>query len=97
MENRTWDYIDDGLVDEKSEQAGITFFVSDDMIGNETLSTVKSSLSDLKQREKEFDLGSLEMTNIKTLKKMIGRITGRNILNHCRSVKNLLLNLHGKN
>lgn len=67
-ENRTWDYIDDGLVDEKSnEQAGITFFVSDNMIGNETLSTVKSSLSDLKQREKEFNLGSLEMT-IKNVK-----------------------------
>ncbi len=61
--NREWDYIDDGLDEEKSKRhTGITFFVTDNLSGLETLSNVKSAVKALKEREKEFDLGSLEIT-----------------------------------
>lgn len=61
--NREWDYIEDELVDLKSNaQTGITFFVSDNASGTEMLSGIKSGLIHLKQSEKEFDLGSLEIT-----------------------------------
>lgn len=66
--NRDWDYIEDDLVKEKTDHpTGITFFVTDNLNGIETLTAVKSGLISLKETEKEFNLGSLEVTmkNIK--------------------------------
>lgn len=66
--NREWDYIEDELVEQKQKQStGITFFVRDNIHGKEQLSDIKSALLSLKQQEKEFDLGTLEVTmkNIK--------------------------------
>ena len=66
--NREWDYIEDELVEQKKQQAtGITFFVRDNVYGREQLLDIKSALLSLKEREKEFDLGTLEVTakNIK--------------------------------
>lgn len=66
--NRDWDYIEDDLVKEKTTHpTGITFFVTDNLNGMETLKAVKSGLISLKETEKEFELGSLDVTmkNIK--------------------------------
>ena len=66
--NREWDYIEDELVEQKQKQlTGITFFIRDNIHGREQLSDIKSALLSLKQQEKEFDLGTLEVTmkNIK--------------------------------
>lgn len=66
--NREWDYIEDELVEQKKQQAtGITFFVRDNVYGREQLLDIKSALLSLKENEKEFDLGTLEVTakNIK--------------------------------
>jgi ribosomal protein L11 methyltransferase len=66
--DRDWDYVADELVEEKNKlKTGITFFVTDNMSGLEMLSAIKSGLASLKENEKEFDLGSLEITmkNIK--------------------------------
>ena len=56
------------LVEQKQKQlTGITFFIRDNIHGREQLSDIKSALLSLKQQEKEFDLGTLEVTmkNIK--------------------------------
>lgn len=66
--NRTWDYIADELVQEKtSHETGITFFVRDNLIGKEQLAGIQSGLIGIKQREKELDLGALtlHMKNIR--------------------------------
>ena len=61
--DRDWDYIEEGLVEEKhSKPTGITFFVTDNINGMETLNLVKSSLDRLAETEKEFNLGSLKLT-----------------------------------
>lgn len=66
--DRDWDYIEDELVEEKAKQpTGITFFVRDNIHGREQLSDIRSGLISLKEREKEFDLGSLEVT-VKNIK-----------------------------
>lgn len=66
--DRDWDYIEDELVEEKAKQpTGITFFVRDNIQGREQLSDIKGSLLSLKASEKEFELGSLEVT-IKNIK-----------------------------
>ena len=60
--NRTWDYIEDGLKEEKTGHGTtITFFVTDNAYGMEQLNAIKSALKNLKETEKEFDLGSLEV------------------------------------
>ncbi len=66
--NREWDYIEDELVEQKKQQStGITFFIRDNLYGKEQLSDIKSALLHLKEQEKVFDLGSLNVTakNIK--------------------------------
>ncbi|MGL4789917.1 MAG: 50S ribosomal protein L11 methyltransferase, partial [Anaerotignaceae bacterium] len=66
--NRDWDYIEEDLVKEKtSRPTGITFFVTDNISGMEMLSAIKSGLKSLKETEKEFDLGTLDLT-IKNIK-----------------------------
>lgn len=60
--NSNWDYIDEELVEIKREEGvGITFFVTDNASGNEMLSQIKSGLASLKENEKEFDLGTLNV------------------------------------
>lgn len=60
--NREWDYIEEELVREKAEiHSRITFFVTDNGAGLEQFSAIKSSLKQLKETEKEFDLGSLSL------------------------------------
>ncbi len=66
--NRVWDYIDDGLISQKSKcGAAVTFFVSDNLSGRETFKTVQNGLEKLKKEEKEFDLGTLEI-KVKNIK-----------------------------
>jgi len=73
--DRDWDYIEDELVEEKAKQpTGITFFVRDNIQGREQLSDIKGSLLSLKASEKEFELGSLEVT-IKNIKEDAGAET----------------------
>ncbi len=61
--NREWDYIEDELVKERMDSPTvITFFVSDNPSGMETLTLIRSNLKRLALEEKEFDLGSLEVT-----------------------------------
>lgn len=59
--NREWDYIDDGLVENK-KKTGITFFLPDNPDGMETLNKIEAGLADVKEREKDFDLGSLSIS-----------------------------------
>ena len=66
--NREWDYIEDELVEQKKQQStGITFFIRDNLYGKEQLSDIKSALLHLKEKEKEFDLGTLKVT-VKNIK-----------------------------
>lgn len=66
--NREWDYIEDELVEQKKKQAtGITFFVRDNVYGREQLIDIKNALFGLKEREKEFDVGTLEVS-VKNIK-----------------------------
>ncbi len=66
--NREWDYVDDGLTKDKLEhERGITFYVRENSYGIEQLNGIKGGLISLKESEKEFDLGSLEVT-IKNIK-----------------------------
>lgn len=66
--DRDWDYVADELVEEKKQlKTGITFFVTDNMNGLEMFAAIKAGITSLKENEKEFNLGSLELTmkNIK--------------------------------
>ncbi|HIT88485.1 MAG TPA: 50S ribosomal protein L11 methyltransferase [Candidatus Coprocola pullicola] len=66
--NRQWDYVEEELVEQKQKQpTGITFFLRDNVYGTEQLSDIKSALLSLKSKEKEFDLGTLEVT-VKNIK-----------------------------
>lgn len=66
--NREWDYIDDGLAKDKLEhERGITFYVRENSHGIEQLNGIRGGLISLKESEKEFDLGELEVT-IKNIK-----------------------------
>lgn len=61
--NRDWDYVADELVQEKQEQTtGITFFLRDNLYGKEQLAQIKGALQNVKEQEKEIDLGSLTVT-----------------------------------
>ena len=61
--NREWDYIDDDLTKDKLEhERGITFYVRENSHGIEQLNGIRGGLISLKESEKEFDLGSLEVT-----------------------------------
>jgi len=74
--NREWDYIEDELVEQKQKQAtGITFFIRDNVYGREQLSDIKSALLSLKEREKEFDLGTLKVV-VKNIKEAVYRNGG---------------------
>jgi len=60
---RDWDYVADELVEEKNNLVtGITFFVSDNMNGLEMLADIKNGLASLSENEKDFDLGTLQLT-----------------------------------
>lgn len=66
--HREWDYIEDGLLEEKKNQkTGITFFLRENSHGREQLLVIQNGLKYLKVTETEFDLGSLVVTlkNIK--------------------------------
>lgn len=66
--NRQWDYIDDGLEKSKLEgERGITFYVRKNNHGIEMLNGIRGALISLKEREKEFDLGKLEVS-VKNIK-----------------------------
>ena len=66
--NRQWDYVEEELVEQKQKQpTGITFFLRDNVYGTKQLSDIKSALLSLKSKEKEFDLGTLEVT-VKNIK-----------------------------
>lgn len=66
--NRDWDYIEEGLVTEKTKKpTGITFFVRDNIHGREQLAQIKGSLLTAQSKEKELNLGSLEIT-VKNIK-----------------------------
>lgn len=61
--NRDWDYVADELVQEKQEQTtGITFFLRDNLYGKEQLAQIRGALQNVKEQEKEMDLGSLAVT-----------------------------------
>lgn len=65
--NREWDYIDDDLLDEKSNsETFVVFYVSDNISGLESLNNIKNSLVLLKKSETILDLGelSLDIKNI---------------------------------
>ena len=60
---RDWDYIEDGLVEEKKNaKNGVTFFVRDNANGMETLNIIKDMLKAAKANESDIDFGSLEVT-----------------------------------
>ena len=61
--NRQWDYIDDELMKQKlTQKNGITFFVTDNASGIETLNAIKADLKRVKDEEKIFDVGSFNLT-----------------------------------
>ncbi|MCJ7856432.1 50S ribosomal protein L11 methyltransferase [Lachnospiraceae bacterium NSJ-143] len=61
--NRQWDYIDNELLEQKKRQKnGITFFVTDNASGIETLNAIKAGLMRVKEEEKELEPGSLDIT-----------------------------------
>jgi len=59
--NREWDYVADELVNEKKNKNGVTFYVSDNASGIESLRGIKAGLERLKKTETEFELGSLKL------------------------------------
>ena len=66
--NRQWDYIDDGLEKAKlTGERGVTFYVRKNSYGVEMLNGIRGALISLKEREKEFDLGKLEVS-VKNIK-----------------------------
>ena len=78
--NRQWDYIDDELMKQKlTQKNGITFFVTDNASGIETLNAIKADLKGLRTR-KRFLMWEVLTLQLKTLRKRIGPITGKSIL-----------------
>ncbi len=66
--DRQWDYIDDELMEKKlTDKNGITFFVTDNASGIESLNAIKRELERVKKTENDFDLGSFDVT-IKNVK-----------------------------
>ena len=64
----SWDLVEEGLAEQiLNEGTSISFFVSDNASGMEQLNAIKSALKVLKENEKEFDLGTLEL-KIKNVK-----------------------------
>lgn len=64
--NREWDYVDDGLSEEK-EGFGVTFYLRDNPAGMEDFAFIKEGLLRIKKEEDFLDLGSLEIT-VKNIK-----------------------------
>lgn len=61
--NRTWDYMDDGLREEKlAAPTGVTFYLSESPEGQKMLEDVKAALNRWQKTETELDLGSLAVT-----------------------------------
>ena len=61
--NRTWDYMDDGLREEKlSAPAGITFYLSESPEGQAALENIRAALAAWREAEQELALGSLAVT-----------------------------------
>ncbi len=59
-----WDYVDEDLANRKNEEAFIKFYLSNDLIGKETLLSVEQELNKLKKSEFEFSLGSLDLISV---------------------------------
>lgn len=65
---KDWDYVEDELIEQKKKaKNGVTFYVRDNIHGIDTLNMVKEMLKSAKEKEKEINFGSLEMT-IKNIK-----------------------------
>ncbi len=62
-----WDYVDEDLLKAHESGSYVSFYVTDDTDGKETLSLVKTALSNLKSQDNEISLGTLELksTNMK--------------------------------
>ncbi|MBR5236635.1 MAG: 50S ribosomal protein L11 methyltransferase [Clostridia bacterium] len=62
-ENRSaWDYVDEALMQAKSGETNIKFYVTADSAGRETLGEVERSLAELRSLDKEKLFGSLRVT-----------------------------------
>lgn len=64
--DKSWDYVDEELINKQYNTACIKFYISDDIQGKEKLALVTNGLIQLKQLDIEVDLGTLEikMTNV---------------------------------
>lgn len=62
-----WDYVDEELLSAHESGSYVSFYVTDDADGKETLSLVKSALSTLKLQDIDNEYGTLELvgTNMK--------------------------------
>lgn len=57
-----WDYVDDDLIKEKQKETCIKAYVSDNASGNELLLSIKQSMNNLKEYDKENIFGSLNIS-----------------------------------
>jgi ribosomal protein L11 methyltransferase len=56
-----WDYVDEELEKLKEADSSITFYLSDDAVGAETLALVKSAMTGLKKTDSEGEYGKLDV------------------------------------
>ncbi len=62
-ENRAaWDYVDEKLEEEKNSETCVKLYLTEDDVGYETLSAIKSSISALKSTDNDNRLGRLEIS-----------------------------------
>lgn len=64
--DKSWDYVDEELINKQYNTACIKFYISDDIQGKEKLALVTNGIIQLKQLDIQIDLGTLEikMTNL---------------------------------
>ncbi len=64
LEEKTvyWDYIEESLMSLRECETTVTFYVSDDAEGEESLDKVKKALLELKENDSESRFGSLDIT-----------------------------------
>ena len=59
-----WDYVDEELEKLKEADSSVTFYLSDDAVGAETLALVKSAMTGLKKADENREYGSLEVVTV---------------------------------
>ena len=57
-----WDYVEESLMEKTKEPTAIVIYLEDNLIGMETLRTVKAGFDELRAQNPLVDLGSLELS-----------------------------------